>query len=491
LDPNQENGLGWWLAIERERSGEQGYIEALNKAKTLPGSWLPQLWLARWHLEKGEVDNAKALYQAVLASGGYGSEALMMVSGDLGNNGQVALIPDLIGSVFDPQLHDPRAGFNLLQAYLELGLRSDGEALLTRLYALNLAPYKQHLDKYAAGFLKLEARDSTSKPIESPEQIEIETIALDRPIWSYGLHDPKWLFALKGGDSPRVAFISFAKRANPTDQAEEQREDDVGRATRAIPLYLAEAVHYWTNLRATTLIPVVKSSGPVVFGAGDGDTELFDKLGDQYAYLVTGEIDPNGERWKVICRLWDCSSRTRIMEASTETALEGVGAVVLDFEQRLLAALRNQRATPVDAFYVRPTKELMPSYLTELGQSFTLSLLANHMVPKEGLWGERGMLDWPLNMSLYWPAAEVPKLMYVSGLSKATQYGSTIVPEFKTRTLELMRDAKRTNSPFSKLEPLVWRIFGMNEEFATAKIQTAEMQNDEYAQWLGKISDDS
>lgn len=151
-DPNQENGLLWWAAIQRERDGEAGYLRALAEAAGLPGAWRPQLWLARHHLEQGEVGAARALYETVLSSGGYDSETLMVVSGDLGHGGQVELIPELIAPAFDPRRHDPRAGLNLLQAYLQLGRRQEGRALLTTLYALDLPPLKQHLDYFAAEF---------------------------------------------------------------------------------------------------------------------------------------------------------------------------------------------------------------------------------------------------------------------------------------------------------------------------------------------------
>lgn len=44
-DPNQENGLLWWLAIQRKRGGEDAYLQALRTVAALPGSWRAQLWL--------------------------------------------------------------------------------------------------------------------------------------------------------------------------------------------------------------------------------------------------------------------------------------------------------------------------------------------------------------------------------------------------------------------------------------------------------------
>ena len=91
----------WWASIMRERSGEVGYLQALRTAAALPGSWRAQLWLARHHLEHEEVDTARALYTDVLANSLFDGSSLMMISGDLGNNGQIALILELIGPAYD------------------------------------------------------------------------------------------------------------------------------------------------------------------------------------------------------------------------------------------------------------------------------------------------------------------------------------------------------------------------------------------------------
>jgi hypothetical protein len=53
----------------------------------------------------------------------------MMISGDLGRNGEIALLVELIAPVYDEQRHDPMAGINLLRAYQELGNPDEGKAV--------------------------------------------------------------------------------------------------------------------------------------------------------------------------------------------------------------------------------------------------------------------------------------------------------------------------------------------------------------------------
>lgn len=156
-DPNFENGMMWWAMIQREREGDSGYVAALHKVAALPGSYRAQFWLARHHLESGDLAAARALYAQVLAAGAFDGRTLMMMSGDLGNAGQVPLIADLIGPVYDAQKHDPMAGLNLLRAYLELGRIEEGEALLGRMQALGNPTIKQHLDGFAQAFQRSRA----------------------------------------------------------------------------------------------------------------------------------------------------------------------------------------------------------------------------------------------------------------------------------------------------------------------------------------------
>jgi len=164
-DPNQDNGLMWWATLEQDRGGEASYLAALRKAAALPGSWRAQLWLARHYLEHQDVEAARALYVEVLSAGVFDSSALMMISGDLGNNDQIPLIVELIAPIYDEHKHEPMAGLNLLRAYQALGNAEEGEKLLNRLYALNFPPIKQHLDQFAQAFQQMNSQAADTQPI--------------------------------------------------------------------------------------------------------------------------------------------------------------------------------------------------------------------------------------------------------------------------------------------------------------------------------------
>jgi len=70
LDPNQENGLGWYMSIHRERAGQEAQFSALRRVASLSGSWRAQLWLARAALESSDLSIALVYYRESLSRSG-------------------------------------------------------------------------------------------------------------------------------------------------------------------------------------------------------------------------------------------------------------------------------------------------------------------------------------------------------------------------------------------------------------------------------------
>jgi tetratricopeptide (TPR) repeat protein len=155
LDPNFEHALNGWLAVERERAGEAGFLQALQQACGMPHSWRARLLLARHHLAAGDLPAAREQYTAVLAAADVDGDALMTMSADLGRHGHTGLIVTLVGPVYEPAKHGPQAGFNLLRACLETERVAEGEALLARLRPLAPPPFTRHLDEFQRAFDQL------------------------------------------------------------------------------------------------------------------------------------------------------------------------------------------------------------------------------------------------------------------------------------------------------------------------------------------------
>jgi tetratricopeptide (TPR) repeat protein len=160
LDPNFEHGLNGWLAVERARSGEAGFLEALQVACALPGSWRAPLLLARHHLAAGDLPAAREQYTAVLAEEDVDGGALMTIAADLGQYGHTGLIVTLVGPVYEPAKHGPQAAFHLLRACLETARVAEGEALLGRLRAVASPPFTRHLEEFQKAFDQLHGSEA-------------------------------------------------------------------------------------------------------------------------------------------------------------------------------------------------------------------------------------------------------------------------------------------------------------------------------------------
>src|SRR5699024_10329486 len=185
-----------------------------------------QMWLGRHALEEGRVDDALKMYEAVVQHDAVDGDTLMSISGDLGNAGQLDAMCALIAPRYDLQRHTARVGVNLLQAYLQLGDRETGRALLHKMYALQLPPLQDALDHYAQQF---DGRDDATGEEIDPTKLEIKNVSFDRPLWHYGLKQPTWLLNEKDADASTVIFTSFAQRLHADATAQEQRENTAGQ----------------------------------------------------------------------------------------------------------------------------------------------------------------------------------------------------------------------------------------------------------------------
>lgn len=485
-DPNMDNGVNWWLAIQNEKDGNEAYINGLKKIAALPGSWRPQLWLARHYLEKGRLDVAEPIYGSVLASRQFDSDGLIMMSGDLGNNGHEDKIIKMILPAYDPHQHSPQVGFNFLEAMIRQNRWQEAEVLLSKLYLLNMPPYKQHLDNYAMRVQNLRNSEMPARSID-PDELEIRSISFDRPIWTYGLKNPMWLFRQKPEEAKKVLFYPLGLLDREKNSAMEEQEDDLGRFSRAIPLYLAEAVHYWTSKIAAVNFPVVVGGGPVVFPSEPDGEDLCERLQGQADYVVTGGIAVvDGGTERITLRLWNCATGTNIAEKIVETNLEKDGSQVLELEQWLLQELGEVKSIPFDVFYKRPEPDMMPPYLSSLGQSFMLSLVHNDIVPKGTMWGERNMIEYPLRMALHWPDHEHFRIFFLSNIGKAAGYQSDVLPEFAERALKLLGESK-DDSMVARLKPLALKAFGMHDSLSRYMKNASDAV---YGDWLQALVKD-
>ena len=155
VNPNQDNALEWWCVIHREKEGEEGFYRAMEEVAQIPGSWRPQLWLARRLLEQKKISSAIAIYRRVLESDSETEDALMMISGDLGNNGYLIQMLDLVLPFYNAEKHGALAGLNLIKSCIRLGEKETGLRLCDSVDRLQRYDLKQYTEQLRTELEKL------------------------------------------------------------------------------------------------------------------------------------------------------------------------------------------------------------------------------------------------------------------------------------------------------------------------------------------------
>jgi tetratricopeptide (TPR) repeat protein len=114
--PNDIDRMTSWVKHEEHLAGAQGAKNALERAAMLSGCWLGKIWLTRFLLHEGLLDESLKLYQEALQCAPRKSFAVQEIGGHLGEAGYYQEIVDLLLPIYSPDDHGPWAGFNLLNA---------------------------------------------------------------------------------------------------------------------------------------------------------------------------------------------------------------------------------------------------------------------------------------------------------------------------------------------------------------------------------------
>lgn len=478
LDPNQTGSVLWWAALQ----GQDNRMEAFKAVSEIEGSWLAKIYLAKEYLGQKDLDAAKALYVEVLVKYPDNSQAMMNISGDLGQAGYINEIIEMIEPRFVFGKHDLRIALNLLQAYIQTKNLAQGQALLSQLMRLERPELKERL---LAASDSLEAiRRENFVPVR-PEQVEIEMVAFTQPIWFYGLDAPTFLQP-QVERTQKVAILPYAatsKAERPVGTTE--REDELGSLTRTIPLYLEEVFAFTTAYEPQVIMPIAKGLGPTITSKGYTPESLLEMAENLKVDLViAGTIEQvENNAYNVTTMIYEAKTEevTTIDQSLTQEAFGPSFNNMIEKIQEIV----DLPITEESSFYHLPleAKEVKP-YLTSLGQALMQTIIMNSHVSKDALWGERNMMNWYINLCLAFPNDEVPKIMLASTLIRSRAYGSDVYLEFRQQALHVLNSGKESK----QFLPLIYRLYGMKQEYDTSKAEQLEQTtNEAYKMWMEKI----
>lgn len=291
--------------------------EAAPAAK--PGGVMPRLAQARALLEAKDLAGATAIYEEVLAAAGDRPDVLVTISGDLGTFGHVAKIVELVAPRYDAQRHGPATGLNLLQAYIAVRDPGAAQHVLDILFDLQRPELEERLYGFSNAIAELFAHPTavtgqlTSDGAPAAEAPHVDLVSFTRPIWFYGLEDmEEALFPKKTGKLRNVAFAQFGLPGHTgLEEAMQRPEDELGRLSRAIPLWLAETFHFSPHYFSSAIVGLHASGGvkrPFLFGmewTSENLSQLINTSADPLDYIITGALRHKAGDYELVLRVWE------------------------------------------------------------------------------------------------------------------------------------------------------------------------------------------
>jgi hypothetical protein len=280
-----------------------------------------QLAAAREKLEAKDLPGALAIYEQVLAVAGDRADVLVAISGDLGSHGHVQPIIELVAPRYDGQRHGPATGLNVLQAYLTARNPEAAQHVLDILFSLNRPELEERLYGFSNAIAELIAQGVSAEdhlpngpgaaPAAAPK---VSFISISKPIWFYGLEPlVSEILPAKEGRLRRVAFAQLALPGlENIAHAITQPEDELGRLSRALPLWLAETFYFSPQYAPIAVVGVLEhpttGKHPFLVGAEwttDNLRQLAETSGEHLDYVFTGALKHQAGDYELILRVWD------------------------------------------------------------------------------------------------------------------------------------------------------------------------------------------
>ncbi|MBX9790130.1 MAG: hypothetical protein K2Y37_14530 [Pirellulales bacterium] len=446
LDPNQENGVAWFLSLARERRGDLGVEQALKALAALPGSWRARLWLARAALERQNSAEALRLYDEALELAGASlpAELLMQLSGDLGNHGYLVELLKRAAPRFVPEQHGLEVGINLIKANFDLGRFDHARALLNQLYALQRPDYQQALLYWDTQIASARARARAVEPQPAPT---VATLRMACPLWLDQVTAAE-LLPRKDENAVLVAFLGGSANRGASAAAGPQLADTAGRITRALSLFLGEQFHLRTDGRSIVLQPFVHGhGGGLVLAAKPWPTELAAENArhDEPAadYVVVTHLDATAASPTLSLRLIRTIDATVLDSSETLVDLEWPEQAFTELARQMLDDLQHRAGVQsIDAapWYRVPTDSNFSDYQLRLEQLLAATACQLDGARPDFLNGEREMLQGTLELCLREAANATPRFVLMGLVQRLQAINPQVVGEFREKVERLQRE---------------------------------------------------
>ncbi|MEZ0274687.1 MAG: tetratricopeptide repeat protein [Roseimicrobium sp.] len=449
LDPNQDNGFGWYVAIFRDRGGEEAALEATRRVSKLPGSWRAQLWLARAALASRALDEALGLYSDAISRSGdpVPTDLLTQMSGDLGSHGHLPELVRLTGPHFKADVHGLMVGNNLIKACLDLGQLDQAKQILDRLYSQKRHDWQQHLSFWDTEIAK--ARLATVPEVSS-KAFKMAMLTIEGPVWLKQDSPASELFpARPTSDSIVVAFIGgSAEQATNSKRIEAQMPDAAGRMSRALPLFLSEHVEFGAFVHARTLIPwIVEPTGAfAVSGMAWSDESAAESARQEDPkadYIVITHLKVQSEPWTAELRLVRTIDGRCLGQLSSDLLISSPQDTLPNLASRLLSLLANEvevTLRPPAASYELPAGNGFANYLLRLEQMLAVRCGAMDKTEPHFLSGKHEIIDGNIQLCVAYPKNIPARILLAQIMLTMKKVHRDILPDFREKIDLLQKD---------------------------------------------------
>ena len=434
-------------------NGAHEPVAVAGAAASGAGGVKPKLAAAREKLAAHDLPGAMALYEEVLAGAGDRADVLVAISGDLGSHGHVAEIIELIAPRYDADRHGPATGLNLLQAYLAVRNADAAQHVLDILFTLNRPELEDRLHGFSNAIAEILM---SPDPVAShpgggapSDAAKIGLITISKPIWFYGLDAlAGQILPPKEGRLRRIAFAQLALPGyKPADPAVPTPEDELGRLSRALPLWFAETFYFCPSYIPVAAIGIkTPPGGPaenhhVVF-AGEWTTENLRQLVETNEggldYIVTGALRVNAGDYELLLRIWEVKTfrerktfNARWTPATADAALSRIHAELRGYMEWSPASAAFAYIIPVQP---RP-------WLETLGASLGLFLAEKTILARDQL----APVAEDLSAAAFRaPQGEAASLAYLTLRARAAKLGFTPRDEATLARSPLVLQAQKT-----------------------------------------------
>lgn len=348
---------------------------------------------AREKLDDKDLPGALAIYEELLTAAGERADVLVAISGDLGSHGHVGEIIELVAPRYDAERHGPATGLNLLQAYLVTRNADAAQHVLDILFALNRPELEQRLHGFSNAIAELiHERHAPLDPgavAQVAAVAKVGLITISKPIWFYGLDAiVDQVLPPKGGRPRRIAFAQLAvvgAYENP-GAAMEKPEDELGRLSRAFPLWLAETFHYATAYAPIAAIGIMNRPAqptlPMIFAAEwsqENLRQLVETSSEGLDYIVSGALRVVAGETELLLRVWEVKKMKERKTFSARWTPVTANAELAKLHEQVRAFMEWSAGGALG--YAAPVQPL--TWLDTLATSLRLFLTEKNILPAE------------------------------------------------------------------------------------------------------------